>query len=103
MLRQASDPVLLVDTELKSPAWNEFIPQARAVNPATRVVLLTPTRSARLELQARSLGVTALVRRPFAIQELLNAVGPSGDTEVPPGAPPEAPAPPAPPSPTADP
>lgn len=77
VLRQAVEPVLLVDVDMKEPVWADFVPEARRANPAARVVLLTPSRSARLDGQARSLGVAALVRRPFAIQELLNAVGPT--------------------------
>ncbi len=76
-LRQTTDPVCLLDVETKQPVWTDFVPECRRANPATRVVLLTPSRSARLDSQARSLGVAALVRRPFAIQELLSAVGPS--------------------------
>ena len=87
VLRQTADPVLLLDVDMKEPEWTELVPQARRANPATRVVLLAPSRSPRLDGQARSLGVAALVRRPFAIQELLNAVGP-----VPPGSSPAAPA-----------
>ncbi len=83
MLRQTKEPVLLIDVDSKEPPWTEFVPDARRANPATRVVLLTPSRSARLDAQARSLGVSALVRRPFAIQELLNAVGPAS-TPMPP-------------------
>ena len=90
MLRQSTDPVLLLDVDLKDPAWTAFVPEALRANPATRVVLLTPSRSARLDGQAKSLGVGALVRRPFAIQELLTAVAPSA------ASPPETPAPAAP-------
>ncbi len=102
MLRQSADPVLLVDTDLKEPSWNDFVPEAIRANAKSRVVLLTPTRSARLESQARALGVAALVRRPFAIQELLNAVNPGPSTPtgaappVPPAPPTEGPEPPAP-------
>lgn len=77
ILRQTADPVLLLDVDSTEPVWTEFVTQARKVNPAARVVLLTPSRSARLDTQARSLGVASLVRRPFAIQELLTAVGPA--------------------------
>jgi DNA-binding NtrC family response regulator len=93
-LRQATAPVLLLDVDSKEPVWTEFVPEARRVNPATRVVLLTPSRSTRLDSQARSLGVAALVRRPFAIQELLSAVEPPSAPpsparpEAPPGPPP---------------
>jgi len=89
-LRQANNPVLLLDADMTRPSWTDFVPQARQANPATHVVLLTPTRSVRLDAQARSLGVAALVRRPFAIQELLTAVGP---TSAPPASAPSAPPP----------
>ena len=91
-LRTMTDPVLLIDVDCKDPVWTDFVPEALRTNPATRIVLLTPTRSARLDGQARSLGVHALVHRPFAIQELLSAVGPSS-----------APAPPIPSTPSPDP
>jgi CheY-like chemotaxis protein len=87
-LRTTTDPVLLIDVDSKDPVWSDFVPEARRTNPATRVVLLTPSRSARQDAQARALGVQALVRRPFAIQELLSAVGPSSAA-----APPTPPAP----------
>lgn len=96
MLRQTTDPVLIIDTETKDPSWSDFVPEALKANAATRVVLLTPTRSARLDGQARSLGVAALVRRPFAIQELLSAVGPSSKAgAAAPSVPPPSPTPPA--------
>jgi response regulator RpfG family c-di-GMP phosphodiesterase len=76
VLRTTADPVLLIDVDSKEPVWTDFVAEARRTNPATRVVLLSPTRSPRLEGQARAIGVAALVRRPFAIQELLSAVGP---------------------------
>jgi len=93
MIRQTVDPVLLIDVDMKEPSWSDFIPAALRANAKTRVVLLTPSRSARLDGQARSLGVGALVRRPFAIQELLSAVGGSTEPTAPTG-----PSPPAPPS-----
>jgi len=96
MIRQATDPVLLIDVDLKEPSWTEFVPEALRANAATRVVLLTPSRSARLDGQARALGVGALVRRPFAIQELLSAVG-HGSSDPPPTAPSNPPRPPGPP------
>jgi CheY-like chemotaxis protein len=94
-LRQMTEPVLLIDVDSKHPVWTDFVPEALRANPATRVVLLTPSRSVRLESQARSLGVQALVRRPFAIQELLSAIGPSSDSaaRAPPAPPPNAPSP----------
>jgi DNA-binding NtrC family response regulator len=90
MLRQTTDPVLLIDVDMKDPGWSDFVPEALRANAATRVVLLTPSRSVRLDGQARALGVSALVRRPFAIQELLSAVGPV--SAVPPAPSPPSPA-----------
>jgi len=91
MIRQTTDPVLLIDAELKEPGWTEFVPEALRANGSTRVVLLTPSRSVRLDSQAKALGVTALVRRPFAIQELLSAVGPSSSSPASPSPPPDGP------------
>jgi DNA-binding NtrC family response regulator len=89
LLRQTTDPVLLLDVDMREPTWTDFVKEALLANPATRVVLLTPSRSARLDGQARALGVAALVRRPFAIQELLSAVGPASSAgPQPPSGPP---------------
>jgi DNA-binding NtrC family response regulator len=82
-IRQATDPVLLIDVDSTDPPWADFVPEAQKANPATRVVLLTPSRSVRLDSQAKSLGVAAFVRRPFAIQELLDAVGRTSPPAVP--------------------
>lgn len=91
LLAKAPDPVLLLDAEVDQPSWTDFVSEARRRYPAARIVLLTGSRSARVDSQAKALGVSALVRRPFAIQELLNAVGPG-----PTSAPPPPPSPPAP-------
>jgi CheY-like chemotaxis protein len=83
LLRNLADPVLLLDVDLPHSAWGDVVPEARKVQPTARVVLLVPSRSPRLEAQARSVGVSALVRRPFAIHELLDAVSPNGHSEKP--------------------
>lgn len=92
LLRATSNPVLLIDIDAKDPVWTDFVPRACQANPATRVVLLSPTRSTRLDGQARALGVAALVRRPFAVQDLLQAVepppGPTSSARASPAPPP---------------
>lgn len=77
LLRTTTAPVLIIDIDTKDPVWTDFVPAARRTNPTTRVVLLSPSRSVRLDAQAHAVGVDALVRRPFAIQELLTAVTPA--------------------------
>ena len=87
LLKEAPDPVLLLDIELQTKPWEEIVPEALRVQPRARVVLLAQSRSPRLEAQAKAAGVMALVRRPFAIHELLGAVAPAdggGTTSGPP-------------------
>ncbi len=75
LLGSTPEPVLLLDVDLQPQAWSDFVLEALRAQSITRIVLLTPSRSARLESQAKSLGVASLVRRPFAIHELMDAVG----------------------------
>ncbi|MCI4320056.1 MAG: hypothetical protein L3J87_00310 [Thermoplasmata archaeon] len=80
----AQDLVVVVDADLQDPDWERAIVQARQQCANLKVVLLTGTRSAEVIAKARNLGISAIVRRPFAVRELIEAVGPA-----PPPAPPE--------------
>jgi AmiR/NasT family two-component response regulator len=73
----AQDLVVVVDADLQDPEWERAISQARAQSPSLKIVLLTGTRSAEVVAKARALGVSAIVRRPFAVRELIEAVGPA--------------------------
>jgi DNA-binding NtrC family response regulator len=73
----ARDPVLVVDADLQAPEWADAIGSALKARPELKVVLLTPTRSGDVVARAKTMGITNVVRRPFAVRELIEAVGPS--------------------------
>ena len=70
--------VALIDIDLTDPAAVASLRAAKRDNPMLRVLLLTPNRTPSVEAQAKEAGVDALVRRPFAVHELMEALnGPS--------------------------
>lgn len=81
--------ILLVDAELDEMGWSEALRALRERRPELRVVLLTSSRSPRTGVQARASGVSALVHRPFAVHELMEAMRgaapptPAGPTTAP--------------------
>lgn len=77
--------VLLLDVDLEEAEWAAALRQALTSHPGLRAVLLTPSRSPRVEQLAREAGVVALVRRPFAVHELIEAVVPSPAPDPAPG------------------
>jgi CheY-like chemotaxis protein len=77
--------VVVLDADLDELSWSEAIRQFREHRPEVRLVLLTATRSPRVGTQAKACGISAVVRRPFQVHELLEAVSGAG----PPVAPPE--------------
>ena len=79
----ARDLVVVVDADLQDPEWERSIAQARQQSPNLKVVLLTGTRSAEVIAKARNLGISAIVRRPFAVRELIEAVGPAAPPNPP--------------------
>jgi DNA-binding NarL/FixJ family response regulator len=82
--------VVVVDADLQDPEWERAIAEARRQHPDLKIVLLTATRSTEVLAKARNLGVSAIVRRPFAVRELIDAVGPAAPpppTEAPPSGP----------------
>ncbi len=70
------DPVLLVDADLEEPRWADALRAWTRAHPNAQVILLTPSRSPQIEAHARALGVTGLLRRPFAVHELVEVLDP---------------------------
>lgn len=66
--------VALLDGELDDPELLRTLTSVRAVQPPLRIVLLTPRRTPQIEGLAREHGVDALLRRPFAVHELMEAL-----------------------------
>jgi len=84
--------VLVVDANLDEGSWGERAGRVLHDHPHVRGVLLSPSRSSRVENQAKSAGFAAVVRRPFSMQELVAAVEPPAEPPFPsPGAPEPAP------------
>ena len=79
--------VLLLDVDLEVPEWRAAIRHTIDRIDSLSGVLLTPSRSSRVEELARQAGITRLVRRPFAVHELIEAVSPESGASPPPGAP----------------
>jgi CheY-like chemotaxis protein len=74
--RDVEAPVFLIDADLENPKWLEQIAGIAARHPQGRVVLLTSDGSASFEARVRGLGVDRLLRRPFAVHDLVEAIGP---------------------------
>ncbi len=75
--------VVVLDADLDELSWSEAIRRFRESRPDVRLVLLTATRSPRVGSQAKSCGISAVVRRPFAVHELLEAVTGGGPPTAP--------------------
>ncbi|HZY91279.1 MAG TPA: response regulator [Thermoplasmata archaeon] len=80
---QTSPTVALVDIDLDDADAVHSIAKARQSYPGIRVLLLTPTRTPAVEARAKQAGIDALIRRPFAVHELMEALGAAGDTRQP--------------------
>jgi DNA-binding NarL/FixJ family response regulator len=73
-LPKDSGAVIVVDADLDEVGWAEAVTTLHRANPEQRVILLCATRSPRVESQAKALGISAVVRRPFAVHQLIEAV-----------------------------
>jgi hypothetical protein len=68
--------VVLLDADVESAEWAEPIRRALRSFPGRRAILISPTRSPRIEGRAKELGFAVLLRRPFAVHELVEAISP---------------------------
>ena len=66
--------VLLLDVDLEEKEWVGAVRSLRERCSELRVVLLTPSRSPRVDALAKEAGVSTVLRRPFAVHELIDAV-----------------------------
>jgi len=85
---EPSDLIVLVDADVESVEWSTALADSVRAHPARRAILIAPTRSPRVEQRAKELGFAAVLRRPFAVHELVEVLaGP------PPALPPPVPGP----------
>lgn len=79
---------IVVDADLEEIGWSEAVQGLRQLQPDLRILLVTPSRSARTDAAAKTLGIGSVLRRPFAMRQLVEALraleGPDGGPAVPP-------------------
>ncbi len=68
--------VFLLDADLENPQWVEQISALAKVHPRRRVILLTSDGTPAFEARMRTLGIDRLLRRPFAVHDLVEAIEP---------------------------
>ncbi|MCI4331577.1 MAG: hypothetical protein L3K19_07000 [Thermoplasmata archaeon] len=66
--------VLILDCDIAEDAWAWAIESSLRANPGMRAILLTASRGGRIEEEAKRIGIQTLLRRPFAVHELVEAV-----------------------------
>jgi CheY-like chemotaxis protein len=76
--------VVVVDFDLEEPGRIAAIKTARKARPKVRFVLLTPGGGTPMREAGRAVGADAVIGRPFAVRDLVEAVAPA---EKPPGLP----------------
>jgi hypothetical protein len=83
----AEPPTLavLIDADIESTEWSGPIEAALRSRPAARAVLIAPTRSPRVIERAKGLGFATVLRRPFAVHELVEVLTVAGVPPTPSG------------------
>lgn len=68
--------VALIITDYNMPGMNglDLLRRVRAASPDTRVIMVTAYPSRELERQARAEGVVAFLPKPFALDQLIEAM-----------------------------
>jgi CheY-like chemotaxis protein len=85
-LAAESEPeVVVVDLEATDPARLEAVKAARKARPNARFVVLTAGSGTAVRESARSVGANAIVHRPFAVRDLVEAVAPGSSKDSPSG------------------
>ncbi|HYK93921.1 MAG TPA: hypothetical protein VEY07_07775 [Thermoplasmata archaeon] len=75
--------VAVIDLDLEDPEAVQSIQRAKSESPGLRILLLSANRTAAIETRAREVGVDALIRRPFAVHELMESIEPPEPTRQP--------------------
>ncbi|HXQ93742.1 MAG TPA: response regulator [Thermoplasmata archaeon] len=84
-LPEAQKPtVVILDFDLQEPGRIEALKAARKSMPKVRFILLTPGGGAAAREAGRAIGADAVIGRPFAVRDLIDAVEPPDRTPVPP-------------------
>ena len=68
--------VVILDFDLDEPGRVESLKAARKAMPKVRFVLLTPGGGTPMRKAGRAIGADAVIGRPFAVRDLIDAVAP---------------------------
>ncbi|MCI4329230.1 MAG: hypothetical protein L3J86_06560 [Thermoplasmata archaeon] len=68
--------VLLLDIDLEDSAWAAQLARTLPLLPGVRPVLLTTNRSSSIDVKAHDAGFVKVLRRPFAVHDLVEALEP---------------------------
>lgn len=63
--------VLLIEVDLTDPVWSEPVGRLLTARPDVHAILITPRFAPRLEEEAKALGLRSVLRRPFAVHQLV--------------------------------
>jgi CheY-like chemotaxis protein len=72
--------VLLLDIDLEDSAWAAQLARTLPLLPGVRPVLLTTNRSSSIDVKAHEAGFVKVLRRPFAVHDLVEALEPAPGT-----------------------
>ena len=85
-LQPGAEHAIVLDADLEEVGWSEAVHQLHRSRPDLKFVLVTASRSPRVDAQAHAVGISAVLRRPFAMRELVETMR-SVDPPSPSGAP----------------
>ncbi|HEV8050214.1 MAG TPA: response regulator [Thermoplasmata archaeon] len=84
-LPEAQKPnVVILDFDLEEPGRVESIKAARKAMPKVRFILLTPGGGTPMREAGRAVGADAVIGRPFAVRDLMDAIAPADKPPTPP-------------------
>jgi DNA-binding NtrC family response regulator len=66
--------LLVLDEDAAGGAWKELVQNATRLRPALRVVLITPNETRDLLREARASGISAVLQRPFHLEQFIQAL-----------------------------
>jgi DNA-binding NarL/FixJ family response regulator len=67
---------MLLDIDIDDAAWAQQLARTLAAYPTGRAILLTSSRSTATDDRAYAAGIHFLLRRPFAVHDLVEAIEP---------------------------
>ena len=75
-----SQRVAILDVDVEDAVWAKAVSGALARDPGMRIVLIVRSRTGRVESRAKELGIGPVLRAPFAVHALIEAIAPTAPT-----------------------